>query len=247
MYTLLKEFGMSKSKADVYLACLNFGSSSTEQIARKIGIPRTTVHEILQSLCSLGIISYTTHGRTRIYTAEDPKKFEKILKNKEQLLQESLPELLSLFNPTGIRPQVRIYDGIDGIKTVFDDLLTVKTKKLFGILSMKDLFQTVGKSFMNSHIQKRISENIELRVIRSEEKEVEDTWHSSKAELRTVHYAPEGMIFPMTQYFYDNKVAVMSTKREGFGMIIESSDFYTTQKNFFDVLWQVTRVLKKVD
>jgi len=30
-------------------------------------------------------------------------------------------------------------------------------------------------------------------------------------------------------------------------MIIESSEFYQTQKNLFEVMWQVTRVGKRVD
>lgn len=51
----------------------------------------------------------------------------------------------------------------------------------------------------------------------------------------------------MTVYLYDNKVGIIGTEKENFGMIIESLDFYQTQKNLFDVLWQVTRVGKRRD
>lgn len=49
------------------------------------------------------------------------------------------------------------------------------------------------------------------------------------------HPAPEGMIFSMTMYLYENKVGIFGTK-------IESEDFYQTQKNLFDVLWEQGRV-----
>ncbi|PIR04584.1 MAG: hypothetical protein COV59_00465 [Candidatus Magasanikbacteria bacterium CG11_big_fil_rev_8_21_14_0_20_39_34] len=247
IYKLLEEFDITKSKAEVYLACLGLGSASTQAIALKVNLPRTTVHEILQGLCSMGIVSYITKGRTRIYIAEHPKKFQKILKNKEKLLEGGFPDLLSLYNPEGIRPQVRIYEGVEGIKTVFEDTLTVKSDTLHAILSMEDLYHTIGKSFMTSYTQRRIASGTHLHVIRSQEKEVQNDWPSSTKENREVHFAPDGMIFAMTMYLYNNKVAIMSTKKEGFGMIVESVDFYNTQKNLFDILWQVTRIQKKID
>ncbi|HLD20422.1 MAG TPA: hypothetical protein VJB93_04235, partial [Patescibacteria group bacterium] len=61
------------------------------------------------------------------------------------------------------------------------------------------------------------------------------------------HYAPQDMIFPMTIYIYDKKVGIIATQKENFGMIIESEDFYTTLKNLFEIMWQVTRVGGKID
>ncbi|MBI3115331.1 MAG: transcriptional regulator TrmB, partial [Candidatus Kerfeldbacteria bacterium] len=40
---------------------------------------------------------------------------------------------------------------------------------------------------------------------------------------------------------------IIGTEKETFGMIIESEDFYQTQKNLFEVLWDVSRIGKRVD
>lgn len=244
---LLDEFGLSGTKGTVYLAALRVGTGTVYEIAKSAELPRTTVHEILQQLMGLGLINFTSKGRTKIYTVESPEKLATILKEKERKLASAMPELLSQFHSTGTRPRVRYYEGAEGVKRVFEDTLTVSDKKLLGILSMEDLYQIPGKEFMDTYVKQRVSKGISLRVIRSEGKEVEGTWPSSAEENRELHYAPHGFIFPMTMYLYDKKVAIIGTRKESFGMILESEDFYQTQKNFFEIVWQVSKVGKRVD
>jgi sugar-specific transcriptional regulator TrmB len=244
---VLSSLGLTKNKGLVYLTLLQLGSGGAQEIANKANLPRTTVHEILQQLLVLGVVSYISHGRSRVYAAEPPDKLKYLLKDKERQLESVLPEMFSMFNTGGIKPKVRYYEGVVGIKTVFEDTLTVVNKTLCGILSMADLFKIPGKDFMTDYTNRRIKAGIKLKVIRSEINEVEETWPYSVRELRELHYANKEMIFPMTMYFYDNKVAIIGTEKENFGMIIESADFYKNQTNFFEVLWEVTRVAKRVD
>jgi sugar-specific transcriptional regulator TrmB len=244
---ILADLGLTKNKGVVYLAVLETGSGSVVEIAKRAELPRTTVHEILQGLVNLGLVSFVIKGRTRIYNAETPNKLKTLLKEKERKLENVLPELFSLLNTSGEKPRVRFYEGVTGIKTVFEDTLTVKNKILCGILSMQDLYVIPGRDYMDDYVKRRVAQGIKLKVIRSEAKEIAETWPASHEENRELHYAPKEMIFPMTIYLYDNKVGIIGTQKENFGMIIESSDFYLTQKNLFDVLWQVTRVMKRVD
>ncbi len=244
---ILTEFGLTKSKGAVYLAALNVGTGSVQDIAKTAHLPRTTVHEILQHLLGLGLVGFVTKGRARIYSAEPPAKLKTLLQEKERRLETALPELALLYNTKGARPRVRFYEGVAGVKTVFEDTLTVSNKLLFGILSMEDLYQIPGKDFMADYVKRRVGAGIKLRVIRSRIKEIEETWPSSNKESRELHYASAEMIFPMTVYLYDNKVGIIGTQKENFGMIIESSDFYKTMKNLFEVIWQVTRVSPKIE
>ncbi len=243
----LEEFGLEKSKGAVYLAALAVGTGSAQDIARKAGLPRTTAHEVLQNLVALGLVSFVTKGRSRTYTAEHPEKLKKLLQEKERKLDMVLPELASMLNVKGVRPRVHFYEGDAGVRTVFEDTLTVKSKLLLGILSMADLYKVPGKKFMDNYVRERVGAGIRLHVIRSEAKEVEETWPTSTKENREMHYASKELVFPMTMYLYDNKVGLIGTEKENFGMIIESPEFYQTQRNLFDVLWQVTRVGKRKD
>lgn len=244
---VLANLGLTKNKGLVYLTLLQLGSGSAQEIANKAALPRTTVHEILQTLLVLSIVNFSTHGRSRVYTAEPPDKLKYLLKDKEKQLDSVLPELFSMFNVGGVKPKTKFYEGVAGVKTVFEDTLTVSNKVLCGILSMSDLFKIPGKEFMDDYTSRRIKAGIKLKVIRSETNEVEEIWPYSLKELRELHYANRDMVFPMTMYFYDNKVVLIGTEKENFGMIIESADFYKNQMNFFEVMWQVTRAAKKID
>jgi len=245
--SVLKDLGLPKNKGVVYLATLESGPASAADIGKRAGLPRTTTHEILQQLVGLGLVSFVTKIRTRLYTAEPPAKLKTLIKEKERRLEKILPELNLLTNLVGDKPHVKFYEGVEGVKAVFEDTLTVKNKLLRGILSMRDLYEMPGKKYMDDYVERRIDAGIKLEVIRSAAKEVEETWPFSAQENRKLHYAPDGMVFPMTVYLYDNKVGFIGTQKENFGMIIESEDFYRTQINFFEILWQVTRVAKKID
>lgn len=244
---ILTDLGLGKTKGEVYLAALGTGTATAQDIAKAAGLPRTTAHEVLTQLCTAGVVSYTTKGRTQLYSAESPQKLLHLLKQKEKNLEAALPDLLALYKTTGPRPRMRFYNGVEGIKTVLEDTLAVKNKILRGILSMSDLYQIPGKKFMDDYVARRIAAGIHLEVIRSAQKEIEETWPSSHRELRELRYAAENLLFPMTMYLYNDKVAVIGTQRENFGMIIESAEMNLTLANLFGVLWEVSKVSKRVD
>ncbi len=245
--TILSEIGLNGNKGAVYIAALEIGTGTVQDIAKVANLPRTTVHGILLHLHTLGLLSVINRGRTKIFTAESPEKLKTLLKEKERQIDSVMPELLLLRHISDARPRVRFYEGLAGVKTVFEDTLTVKNKFLMGVLSMEDLFKFPGKDFMDDYTKRRVEAGIKLHVVRSEVKEVEEAWPSSKKENRELHYAPSSMVFPMTMYLYDQKVGIIGTQKEMFGMIIESADFFQTQKNLFDVIWQVSKVGKRID
>lgn len=244
--TLIK-VGIEGKKLEVYFAILGLGSASAQEIAKRANLKRTTVVEILEGFISRGIVSVSTIKRTRYFTAEPPRKLLTLLEEQEREVRAILPELEALFGRSHTKPKVRFYEGLEGIKTVYEDTLTTTAKSLRAILSMRDLYEIPGKDFMDDYVTRRIGTGIKLQVIRSEQKEVEDTWRASRRELRELHLAPSEMIFAMTMYLYDNKVALIGTQKENFGVIFESKDFFDLQSHLFDVLWQVTRVLKPMD
>lgn len=244
---VLSELGLTKNKGLVYLAALALGTGSVEDVARKANLPRTTVHEILKDLAAMGLISFVCKGRARMYIAEHPEKLLTLVKEKERHLQTVLPELSSLFRSTASWPQVHFYEGVQGTKVVLNDTLKVKNKMIYMIISMKNLFEIPGKDYMEDYVKRRIEADIYAKIIRSEINDILGLWPTSHSGKREVHYAPPNMLFPMSMVLYDNKVAVIGTRKESFGMIIKSEDFYNTFKNLFEVIWQVTRVCPRSD
>lgn len=244
---ILERMGLDGKKAQVYLSALQLGTASAQEIAKKAELKRPTATEILEGLVERGLVSFVTEKRTRLFTVEPPQKLITLLEEQQRQAKVIIPQLEAMYGKAWHRPRVRFYEGIEGIKTVYEDTLTTSSKELRGILSMQDLYQIPGKAYMNDYVTRRIGAGITLKVIRSETKEVESAWPSSHQQKRELHLAPKDMDFAMTVYLYDGKVALIGTEKEKFGLIIHSEDFYKTQLHLFETLWQVTKVAKHID
>jgi len=242
--TALEKLGLTGNKSRVYLAVLEVGSGSVQDIASAAKLPRTTTHEIVRDLISLGLVSRSnTKGRGQ-YNAEPPTALSHLIHEKERLVERILPELNSMMNTGSTRPRVRYYDGKAGVRAVFEDTLTVSKPLLRGILSIGNLYKLMGHEFMDAYVPRRIAAGIHLRVIRSHSTDVIGTkgelWPTQQEELRELRYTPPSMHFALTTYIYDDKVCLVGTENEPFGMIIESHELYRTQEQLFELLWQTS-------
>jgi hypothetical protein len=118
---------------------------------------------------------------------------------------------------------------------------TSEPKVLRGILSMDELMQTPGMAEMERFIANRVQRDIWLKVIRSEQKDVDAIWPSNVEKLRDLRYAPPEMLLSMTTFIYDHRVCLISSKKENYGLIIESEEFSTMQTVLFDGIWGLSK------
>lgn len=237
----LSQFGLSDRQQAIYLALLEVGAGSVATIAAQAKVERTGVYGALESLERLGLVAKQRVGTKQQWIAQNPKQLESILRQRQHTIKEVLPELQALWKTTDVRPRFQYFEGIDGMRTVLEDTLTTPNRELYGILSAEDLFATVGQRWMDQYVKRRIKGKIHLRVMRSPQKEVGEQWPTSTQDHRELRYTPEGMVFSMTMYVYGNKVVLLSTRQENFGMIIESDEFATQQRFLFEALWQISR------
>lgn len=236
----LQQLGFDDSKTKVYLSLLQLGQAKVYEIARRSDMTRPTTYDVLNKLVLDGLVSFMERRGVRYYSIEDPRAIERQVNEKQRLVTALLPQLLSLYQTSVVQPKIRFYEGVEGIKTVVGDTLTVHEKKLCSILSVIDMFSIPGKEWMLDYVDRRVRSGVTLRVIRSKPQEVKEYWPTSKAALRELRYTPAGMVFAMTTYVYDNKVAFISSKKENFGLIVESEEVSQTYKNLFEALWQVS-------
>ncbi|MFA6587924.1 MAG: helix-turn-helix domain-containing protein [Patescibacteria group bacterium] len=245
----LENFGLNQKQAEVYLACLELGQSSVQKIADITQIKRTSVYDLLQNLINKQLVTQTIKGKKRLFVAEDPSTLKNSIRQKEAELDALLPQLKSMFYVPGVKPRMEYYEGATGVKTVLEKTLEAQEKTLRSILPLKDILDLVGEEFFEKLTQDRIKKGYNLLSLRPESKEVIKTvkkykWASSIKDKREVRLTPKDFKFSMTMYLYDNIVSIISSKKENFGMIIESEEFAYNQKALFDMLWRISKVLK---
>lgn len=239
----LTNLGLSEKEAKVYLSALELGPTSIQDLTKKSGIKRSTVYEMIKSLGNKKLITETANGKRKNYLAASPDNLKRQIHEREKLLNEMLPELRAISNIGFHKPKIMFYEGREGLREIFKDALNTKNKKAYWISPIQSMFETVGEDFLIKNVEERIKKKIWIKSIHVTAKNV-PSYKFLKPEFyegsyRDVRFTPSEINIENTIAIYDNRVAVISSKREGFGFIIESQDYAETMKVFYDLLWQI--------
>ena len=97
-----------------------------------------------------------------------------------------------------------------------------------------------GTKYMAKIDQQRIDRGVKVKTIRFKKKDVIfSTSGHGKKYLREIRFAPPFFDISMAVGMYDTgKVSLISSKEEGFGVMIESIEFYRMMKLFHELLWK---------
>lgn len=239
---LLQQIGFKDKKAKAYLACLELGEAQAQKIAQKADLERTSIYAILESLKQDGLITSTVKKKTLYFIAEPPQKLVEVLQDKSQIISQSLPLFLDLYKNSSNKPKIYFYDEKEGVKKILNDALTSKEKMLRNFSSIKDLEELIGRESLIHFVEKRVKLGISIKSLRPQEKESPE-WYfkaANKDTLRTSRFLPKEITFDTVCLIYDNKVALISSKKECFGFIVESKDFSNMMKTLFDFIWMIS-------
>ena len=233
----LQSIGLEEKEAKVYLAALELGPASIQDLTKKSSIKRSTVYEMLKSLQNKGLVSETTKGKRRLIIASEPEKIKRRLKEKEALFNQILPELKSLNNVDSIKPRITYYEGRQGLREIYMIALESKNKRAEWISPIQSVIETVGEDFLEKYIELKQKMGYSIRSLHVTKQRVQTYKYldpvTFEKTLREVRFTPTGTDIPTAMAIWDNKVAVISTRKEGFGFIIESADYAKSMKIFY--------------
>lgn len=223
---ILKSLGLSDKETKIYLSSLQLGSNLVQKIARFARLNRTSAYDLLKSLEQKGFVSYTIQSGKRLYQATQPNKIINMLKERESLVKKILPELNALSESVGKRPNVEVYVGKDGLKTIFENILA-EAKTFSCIASKKHLFK-LFQFYFPHFVDRRKKKGIKVRIIsESQPFDKKVPYKLIKKKIKTA------------TWLYNGKIAMISLEeKEPIGILIDEKNFYETHKMMFDLLWK---------
>ncbi len=121
----LLELGLTEKEAYIYVAMLELGPTSVQEVAKKSKVNRTTVYNSLKDLQRRGLMSCIEQGSKILYIAESPVSLKLFLehqghelKKRQKKMEESLPFFMALYNSLARKPRVRYFEGPDGMSEI---------------------------------------------------------------------------------------------------------------------------------
>ncbi|MBS3099200.1 hypothetical protein J4462_03230 [Candidatus Pacearchaeota archaeon] len=240
----LKEFGMSEKEAKTYLANLELGVATANDISTKSNLPRTLVYDILEKLIDKGLVSYTIKSNKKYFEAADPKELIRILKEKETAVKTALPNLIQIQKMKGTkRPKVKIYEGKEGMKTVMDDILRSKAKIFYGYGSSRSSYEIIP-AFMDDWHKRRIQNKVVMKVLYNNtpqtKEKIKDVKSLKYSEFKLM---PIELESPTATVIYENKVVLQSWTNEPFAVLIENEQLAENQKKYFEEMWKIAKTI----
>lgn len=235
---VLEQIGLSKNEIKVYLALLKLGSVQVSKIKEETKLHRTGIYDIAEKLLNKGLINYVIKNNVKHYKATHPNKLLEYVKEKEESVKEILSNLIKLAEFQKEEFKVEVYKGVEGFKTVLNDILRVgQNLILFGIdeVKFKERFPILMENFFKKEEEKGIKE----RLLTSE---------STKFifEKKTTHYRfiSDEFFNPTPTIVYGNKVIIMVLEPLNIVMI-ENSNVADSYKKYFEMLWGIAKDMPK--
>jgi sugar-specific transcriptional regulator TrmB len=237
---IIQSVGLEPHEAKLYLAGLKLGSAPASSYAKDTKLNRVTAYNYLEELVKRSMFTAAERGRTMHYAPVPPDQLSIEARKNVEALERAMPDLRSLMGSHHRAPHVRYFEGVEGVRKVYQDTLTADGELLNFANSavVRDFWKEYDKEYVN----KRIKKGIFLKGIAPDDamgRKVHGKDNKSLREIRLVN-AKE---FPIHNEIniYDNKVAIVSFAEDEadlFGVIIESKEVAETQKQVFEMAWR---------
>ena len=128
----LQKIGLNPNEIKIYLTLLRLGEAKAGEISKESQINRTTTYDSIERLIEKGLVSYSIEANRKIFKPVSPERLLDDLKEKQKIVEKSLPELNELFNKSKEKEESDIYKGKKGIRSILNDI----NEKFRAILKM---------------------------------------------------------------------------------------------------------------
>ncbi len=244
---ILEQFGFSGPEAAVYLASLELGPQPASIIARKAKLKRGQTYNVLSSLKDRGIVQEFIRAGVSNFSGRSPSTLLSMLASREeeiavqkQKLLQAIPMLEKLRNPMIVQPKVRFYQGVEGLKEVYNDTIRVKNQPIYALCDFEHAFpENQNKElhdWMWKYTDRRAKQGIEYIGIINKSKDSDLAFKWRKKQKRKMKML-RGVYLPVELNVYGNKIALISTKDDMVGVIIEDAPIAEMLRNFHKAMW----------
>ena len=238
LYNQLEQFGLNDKEAKIYLACLELGANSVQNIAKKAGIHRVNSYDIIENLIKKGVISQINKGKKRYFVAMDPEEMLDSLRCKAQVFTQLIPELAAIQNKGGKKPKVMYFEGREAVWNAYLDRLRHKPElKENLVYGSSEKLLTIFPQEYKEFTKERLLKEIKAKIIveRSEFGSLEQKM--AARELREIKFLPPEKKFRSSTIIYGNRMMIVSWESMLL-VIIEDEANAENQRFLFNLLWQ---------
>lgn len=236
----LQEIGLPEKEAKVYIAMLELGRATAQDIAKKSEVNRATTYFVMESLMKKGLASAIDEGSRQYFLPEDPSQLEAIFERQRiefEARRERVAGLvaeLSERNATKTKkPVVKYYLGKEGIlRMAKHGFKYAKGESLYTVFSKEELDKYITKEESRKARELRVKHHIEARgLCNALEVPVAESGDVIIAIPKKVHN------FPGDITVYEDTIQLISYE-DMVGIVIENKNIATTLRSLYEMAFR---------
>lgn len=245
----LEELGLSPNEVKAYLASLELGAATAQQIAAKAAVPRPTTYVAIGGLVKRGLVSSHTRGKKQYFQAERPEILMHILNEekkkileKESKLKRLMPGLESLISIVGEKLEVKYYENWEGLEAMQSYLLDSGVKT-FDVIRHANVAMA-SKNRLPA--EKSINYGLELVKRGIGARQIIISKQSALSKWRPITFNPKvkSKVFPKEEFNFSGELAIfkdcltlVSYQDKPYGCLVRSKDIVQIVRLMFECMW----------
>jgi sugar-specific transcriptional regulator TrmB len=244
---VLREIGLDRTEMQVCLFLFKNNMLSIQDIAKGIGLPRSSVHLACENLLARGVLKILVNGKRRIFYIEHPKAIksyisyeENKLAAKKLSLEAIIPRLIALFPMTVGTESIEIeqLQGEEGfVETFYRSLKQPKGSEVLRFTGDPALF-TIARDRLQKYRDERIKKRIFARLLQTESMYSEEERKDSRFRFREFRFLPKEVFDPKVNVsIWQDKVSLTVWDAGLHSVIIQNKAVADFMKNLFEIIW----------
>ncbi|MEK7613305.1 MAG: helix-turn-helix domain-containing protein [Patescibacteria group bacterium] len=234
----LKVFGLSNHESRVYLAALTLGPSSALDIAKEANIKRATVYLTIEQLVEKGFMHVDYVGLKRKFVAANPEHFEDVVNSLRTTYYDLLPDLLGLYKLKGKGGLVKYYEGLDGLKSLYETILReLRSGDPYYIISKQEHWYELDEVWFEDFVERRAKRALDTRIVFQDSKKARRNVVLQSVMNQKVKLLPSLSAFSSDVIITPQRYVTHSLTHPITAVSIENEDIVKTQISIFLALW----------
>ena len=243
---LLTEIGLNKLEQDCYLALVKRSPQRASDLVKKFSVHKVRVLLALHRLVDeFGIVKRSKKKNAFLFLVEDVKNLSDYiarqtsqLKQTQQEVNTLLPQLRAIQNYDVAKPKIYYFEGKDGIKQAFEQVLD-EADEIVGYGSNEDDNKFLPE-IVPGYYERRVAKKIPVKaIIPALPFNVQETLKNEMKQLRKTHLIPKEFNFPVQFNIYRDTVVFYSFE-ESFALMIKSRAIADCLKTIFGFAFEQT-------
>lgn len=239
----LLQLNLSEKEIATYLVLLENGTLAVQDIARQTGINRVTTYAAIDELKSKGLVAESRKGKRKLFVAENPETLKNLLKQKEDLLAKEMASLENIILPAlkaininqQNKPQIKFFEGADGIDKVYDDYI-LNSVNVIACGSYDSVLKVSSREAEKEYINEMRERKILFRGI------LEDTEINRKFDILSkgvMHnkFLPKGEKVSADILVFGSIVALISYEKKS-ATLIEDESIAKSIQMYLRFMWE---------